>query len=154
VPLAVRRAVLSVVAIALQLFAASVAHAAEKSAQFDIVSRSGVPPKSEKFEETVAVLLALSGAPTKLVESVMNNARPDSDFALILAKAAGLSWPTVKHICILRRKVFRFSPQAIENARHSFDRLQTTTAQRLLRFYNERHAALADFHQLEQQICA
>ena len=49
---------------------------------------------------------------------------------------------------------FRFSPQAIENARHSFDRLQTTTAQRLVRFYNERHAALADFRQLEQQIRA
>ena len=84
----------------------------------------------------------------------MNDARPDSDFALILAKAAGLSWPTVKHICILRRKVFRFSPQAIETARHSFDRLQTATAQRLVRFYNERHAALADFHQLEHQIRA
>jgi hypothetical protein len=96
----------------------------------------------------------LSGAPIKLVESVMNDARPDSDFALILAKAAGLSWPTVKQICILRRKVFRFSPQAIENARHSFDRLQTTTAQRLVRFYNERHAALADFQQLQQHIRA
>ena len=75
---------------------------------------------------------------------------PNSDFALILAKAAGLSWPTVKQICILRRKVFRFSPQAIENARHSFDRLQTATAQRLVRFYNERHSALADFQELAQ----
>ena len=37
---------------------------------------------------------------------------------------------------------------------HSFDRLQTATAQRLVRFYNERHAALADFHQLEHQIRA
>jgi hypothetical protein len=82
----------------------------------------------------------------------MNDARPDSDFALILAKAAGLSWPTVKHICILRRKVFRFSPQATENARYSFERLQAATAQRLVRFYNERHAALADFQKLEQQI--
>jgi hypothetical protein len=54
----------------------------------------------------------------------------------------------------LRRKVFRFSPQAIENARHSFDRLQMATAQRLVRFYNERHAALADFQQLAHQIRA
>jgi len=82
----------------------------------------------------------------------MNDARPDSDFALILAKAAGLSWPTVKHICILRGKVFRISPQAIESARQSFDRLQAATAERLVRFYNECHAALADFHQLEQKI--
>ena len=134
----------------------------EAAAQFDVVRRSGAPvdpvvceyAKNGKFEETVASLSALSGVPIRLVESVMNDARPDSDFALILAKAAGLSWPTVKHICILRRKVFRFSPQAIENARHSFDRLQTSTAQRLVRFYNERHAALADFQQLEQQIRA
>jgi uncharacterized protein (DUF2336 family) len=134
----------------------------EASAQFDVVRRSGAPvdplvceyAKNGKFEETVAALSALSGAPIKLVESVMNDARPDSDFALILAKAADLSWPTVKQICILRRKVFRFSPQAIEVARHSFDRLQTTTAQRLVRFYNERHAALADFQQLAQHIRA
>ena len=134
----------------------------EAAAQFDVVRRSGAPvdpvvceyAKNGKFEEPVASLSALSGVPIRLVESVMNDARPDSDFALILAKAAGLSWPTVKHICILRRKVFRFSPQAIENARHSFDRLQTSTAQRLVRFYNERHAALADFQQLEQQIRA
>jgi hypothetical protein len=134
----------------------------EAAAQFDVVRRSGTPvdpvvreyAKNGKFEETVASLSALSGAPIKLVESLMNDARPDSDFALILAKAAGLSWPTVKQICILRRKVFRFSPQAIEVARHSFDRLQTTTAQRLVRFYNERHAALADFQQLQQHIRA
>jgi uncharacterized protein (DUF2336 family) len=134
----------------------------EAAAQFDVVRRSGASldplvceyAKNGKFEETVAALSALSEAPIKLVESVMNDARPDSDFALILAKAAGLSWPTVKQICILRRKVFRFSPQAIETARHSFDRLQTATAQRLVRFYNERHAALADFHQLEHQIRA
>ncbi|HEY7232418.1 MAG TPA: DUF2336 domain-containing protein [Pseudolabrys sp.] len=134
----------------------------EAAAQFDVVRRSGVPvdpvvceyAKNGKFEETVAALSALSGAPIKLVESVMNDARPDSDFALILAKAAGLSWPTVKHICILRRKVFSFSPQAIEIARQSFDRLQTATAQRLVRFYNERHAALADFQELAQQIRA
>ena len=134
----------------------------EAAAQFDVVRRSGASldplvceyAKNGKFEETVAALSALSEAPIKLVESVMNDARPDSDFALILAKAAGLSWPTVKQICILRRKVFRFSPQAIETARHSFDRLQTATAQLLVRVYNERHAALADFHQLEHQIRA
>jgi uncharacterized protein (DUF2336 family) len=131
-------------------------------AQFEAVKQSGIPvdpvvceyAKNGKFEETVAALSALSGAPIKLVESVMNDGRPDSDFALILAKAAGLSWPTVKHICTLRRKVFRFSPQAIENARHSFERLQTKTAQRLVRFYNERHSALANFQDLAQHIRA
>jgi cobalamin biosynthesis protein CbiD len=126
------------------------------------VRRSGAPvdpvvqefAAKGKFEETVAALSALCGAPTKLVESVMNDARTESDFALILAKAAGLSWPTAKQICILRRKAFRYSPQSIETARHSFDRLQTATAQRLVRFYNERHSALADFQELAQHIKA
>ena len=132
----------------------------EAAAQFDIIRRSGAPvdpvvqefAAKGKFEETVAALSALCGAPIKLVESVMIDARAENDFALILAKAAGLSWPTAKQICILRRKAFRFSPQSIETARHSFDRLQTATAQRLVRFYNERHSALADFQELAQHI--
>jgi uncharacterized protein (DUF2336 family) len=132
----------------------------EAAAEFDVVRRSGAPvdpvvceyAAKGKFEETVAALSALCHAPMKLVESIMNDARPESDFVLILAKAAGLSWPTTKQICILRRKVFRVSPQAIENARHNFNHLQTATAQRLVRFYNERHSALASFQELAHQI--
>jgi uncharacterized protein (DUF2336 family) len=134
----------------------------EAAAQFEAVRNSGAPvdpvvceyAAKGKFEETVAALSALSNAPSKLVESVMNDSRAESDFALILAKAAGLSWPTTKQICILRRKAFRYSPQAIDAARHSFDRLQPATAQRLVRFYNERHSALANFQELAQQIRA
>lgn len=134
----------------------------EAAAQFDIVRRSGTPvdpvvceyAAKGKFEETVAALSALCGTPTRLVESVMNDSRAESDFALILAKAAGLSWTTAKQICILRRKAFRYSPQAIEAARRSFDRLQLATAQRLVRFYNERHSALANFQELAQHIRA
>ncbi len=134
----------------------------EAAAQFEAVRNSGAPvdpvvceyAAKGKFEETVAALSALSNAPSKLVESVMNDSRAESDFALILAKAAGLSWPTTKQICILRRKAFRYSPQAIDAARHSFDRLQAATAQRLVRFYNERHSALANFQELAQQIRA
>jgi uncharacterized protein (DUF2336 family) len=109
---------------------------------------------SGKFEDTVAALSALCRVPIKLVEAVMNDARAENDFALILTKAAGLTWPTAKQICILRRKAFRFSPQSIENARRSFDRLQPATAQRLVRFYNERHSALANFQELAQNIRA
>lgn len=134
----------------------------EAAAQFDIVRRGGTPVDSVvcdyatkgKFEETVAALSALCQVPSKLVESIMNDSRAESDFALILAKAAGLSWPTAKQICILRRKAFRYSPQAIEAARRSFDRLQLATAQRLVRFYNERHSALANFQELAHQIRA
>lgn len=134
----------------------------EAAAKFDIVRRSGAPvdpvvhdyAAGGKFEETVAALSALCRAPIKLVESIMNDARPESDFVLILAKAAGLSWPTAKHVCILRRKAFRLSPQSVETAHQNFDRLQTATAQRLVRFYNERHSALANFQELARHIRA
>ena len=134
----------------------------EASARFDVIRRSGAPvdpvvceyATKGKFEETVAALSALCQAPSKLVESIMNDSRAESDFVLILAKAAGLSWPTAKQICILRRKAFCLSPQAIEAARRNFDRLQPATAQRLVRFYNERHSALANFQELAHHIRA
>lgn len=132
----------------------------DAATQFDVVRRSGTPvdpvvceyAAKGQFELTVAALSASCGAPIKLVESVLNDSRAENDFALILAKAAGLSWPTAKQICILRRKAFRYSPQAIEAARRNFDRLQPATAKRLVRFYNERHAALANFQELAQHI--
>jgi uncharacterized protein (DUF2336 family) len=134
----------------------------EAAATFDMIRRSGaaIDPivlgfaGSGKFEETVAALSSLSGAPSRLVESVMNDARPESDFVLILAKAAGLSWPTARQICILRRKAFSLSSQAMETARHSFERLSSTTAKRLIQFYHARHSAVADFQQLAKQLGA
>jgi hypothetical protein len=41
---------------------------------------------------------------------------------------------------------------AIEAARQSFASLKTETAQRVIRFYNERHTALGNFQRLEQHI--
>ena len=134
----------------------------EAAAQFDMIRRSGNPidtvvrefAENGKFEETVAALSTLCRTPSKLVENVMNDARGESDFVLILAKAAGLSWSTAKQICILRRKAFAVSPLIVEAAQRNFERLQLETAQRLVRFYNERHSALTDFQQLAQQIRA
>jgi uncharacterized protein (DUF2336 family) len=134
----------------------------EAAAQFAIVRRSGKPidpivreyATGGQFEMTVAALSALSGAPIKLVDSVMNDGRSESDFVLILAKAAGLSWPTTREICTLRRKAFVLSSLTVDAAQRSFDRLLPATAQKLVRFYNERHSAVANFQQLAQQIRA
>lgn len=129
-------------------------------AQFKIIQGSGKPvdpvvhafAASGKFEETVAALAALCHAPGELVEKVMDDRRTDNDLALILAKAAGLSWPTARQVCILRRGPSGLSPHDLEAARRSFERLQPVIAQRVVRFYNERHAAGADFQQLAQHI--
>jgi uncharacterized protein (DUF2336 family) len=127
--------------------------------QLDIMRRSGASmdatvwefASNGKFLETVAALATLSHAPREFVEFVISDRRGDNDSALILAKAAGLSWPTTKKICILRRGPGGLSPQAIEAARQSFEKLKTETAQRVIRFYNERHNALGAFQRLAQQ---
>jgi hypothetical protein len=132
----------------------------ETEEQFDIMRRSGAPAdaavqqlaSSGKFLETVAALSALSRAPREFVETVMSDRRGANDSALLLAKAAGLSWPTAKQICILRRGPGSLPPLAMEAARQSFEGLKTETAQRVVRFYNERHNALGNFQRLAQQI--
>jgi uncharacterized protein (DUF2336 family) len=132
----------------------------EAEAKFESLRRSGKPADaavqefaaSGKFVETVAALSTLSRAPRELVENVMSDRRGENDFTLLLAKAAGLSWPTAKKICILRRGPGGLPPLAIEAARQSFASLKTETAQRVIRFYNERHTALGNFQRLEQHI--
>jgi Uncharacterised protein conserved in bacteria (DUF2336) len=132
----------------------------EAEAQFDIIQRSGKPvdpvvlefAASGDFEKIVAALSALCHAPSELVENVMDDRRGDNDLPLLLAKAAGLSWPTARQLCILRRGTGGLSSHAIEAARLSFERLQTATAQRAVRFYNQRHAAATDFQRLARHI--
>lgn len=127
--------------------------------QFDTMRRLGRPPDAAvqefasngKFLETVVALTALSGAPRDLVKFVISDWRGNDDSALVLAKAAGLSWPTAMKICVLRRGPRGLPPAAIEKVRKSFESLKTATAQRIVRFYNERHTALGNFHRLAEQ---
>ena len=105
-----------------------------------------------RFAETVVALSALSRTPRALVESVLSARRGENDFTLLLAKAAGLSWPTALQICILRRGPNGLPQLAIDAARRSFERLQTETAQRVVSFYKGRQAAADDFQALAQRI--
>jgi uncharacterized protein (DUF2336 family) len=132
----------------------------EAQANVEAMRRSGKSPDAAiyelatagKFDETIVALSALARSPRQLVEHVLSDRRGDNDIALLLAKAAGLSWPTAMQICILRRGPNGLPPMAIEAARRSFERLQTETAQRVLSFYNERHAAIGNFQRLAQSM--
>ena len=53
-----------------------------------------------KYEETVVALAALSKVPIAVADRLMAGERPDP--VLILCKAAGLSWPTVKAVITAR----------------------------------------------------
>jgi uncharacterized protein (DUF2336 family) len=91
-----------------------------------------------KFEETVVVLANLCRLPIEAVEHILSERQADGDIVLLLIKAADMTWPTAKLILEMRGSLSR---QAVETARKHFERLQPTTAQRVVRFYQVRHAS-------------
>jgi uncharacterized protein (DUF2336 family) len=126
----------------------------------EAMSRSGRPPDAIVHElaatgrrdDTIAALAGLCRTPRELVAGVMADRRGDNDFLLLLTRAAGLSWPTTREICIMRRGPSGMPQQEIDAARRSFDKLRADTAQRVISFYNERHAAFSSFQQLAERM--
>jgi uncharacterized protein (DUF2336 family) len=87
------------------------------------------------YEETIAALAAVSAVPVEVVDRLMNGERPDP--VLILSRAAGFRWPTVKAI-IGARPGPKPSGSTFETARENFDRLTVATALRVVRFWQVR----------------
>jgi uncharacterized protein (DUF2336 family) len=94
-----------------------------------------------KVEEIAVALASLCQLPIDVVERVLSDKRADNDLALLLVKAAGWGWPTAKLILEMRRGPGGLSPQAIMTSYQRFERLQTATAKRVVRFYHIRHAS-------------
>jgi uncharacterized protein (DUF2336 family) len=92
-----------------------------------------------KFEETVAALSALCGLPIEVIESTFQG--DNSDMCLVIARAAGLSWPTAKQILLLQSTAGSLSEQDLARAKDNFEKLQPATAQRVVRFYQVRNSA-------------
>jgi uncharacterized protein (DUF2336 family) len=91
--------------------------------------------KAGKYEETIAALSTLCAVPVEVVDRLMNGERADP--VLILARAVGFSWPTVRAV-LNARPGAKPSPQTLDVARENFDRLTATTAQRVVRFWQVR----------------
>jgi uncharacterized protein (DUF2336 family) len=87
------------------------------------------------YEETIAALAAVSAVPVEVVDRLMNGERADP--ILILARAAGFSWPTVKAM-IGARPGPKPASSTLEAARENFDRLTVATALRVVRFWQVR----------------
>ncbi|MGL5361455.1 MAG: DUF2336 domain-containing protein [Bosea sp. (in: a-proteobacteria)] len=81
----------------------------------------------------VTAKLSLPGAERVLLGT-------DRDSVLIVAKALGWSWPTVKALIGLR-PVDQLAPHLMDKARQSFDSLSAPTAQRVMRFLQIREQA-------------
>ena len=93
--------------------------------------------QERKYEEAVAVLTAISGLPLDTVDQVLSGGKRDS--VLILGRALGLDWTTVRTLLGLRLAPGR-TPSAVdgESARVSYERLAPSTAQRVMKFWRER----------------
>ncbi|HEU5017404.1 MAG TPA: DUF2336 domain-containing protein [Pseudolabrys sp.] len=91
--------------------------------------------RTGKYEETIAALATICVVPIDVVDRLLNGERADP--VLILARAAGFGWPTVREI-INARPGARASEQVLDAAFENFERLTEATAQRVVRFWQVR----------------
>src|SRR5499427_6368368 len=116
---------------AAKLAAVRALHSQHKLKETDIAEFA----KSGKYEETIAALVILCAVPVEVVDRLMSGERADP--VLILARANGFGWSTVKAI-LNARPGAKPSPHAFDVARDNFERLTVTTAQRVARFWQVR----------------
>jgi uncharacterized protein (DUF2336 family) len=91
--------------------------------------------KSGKYEETIAALATVCAVPVEVVDRLMSGERADP--VLILARAAGFGWATVRDI-MNARPGLKPSSQTLDAAHENFERLTAATAQRVVRFWQVR----------------
>lgn len=91
--------------------------------------------KSGRYEETIAALATLCAVPVDVVDRLMSGERADP--VLILARASGFGWPTVREV-INARPGPKPSQQTLDAAYENFERLTSATAQRVVRFWQVR----------------
>jgi uncharacterized protein (DUF2336 family) len=92
--------------------------------------------KQRKVEEATVALARLCDMPLEAIETAMAGDRPET--ILILGKAVGLSWVTVKTVLTLWRNGQGVSPQTLENCLGTFSRMKPGTARQVLAFQRKR----------------
>ena len=96
--------------------------------------------KGHKYEESVAALSAMSGVKIATLDRLISGDRHDP--ILIVGKAIGLEWATVRALILLRLGPSRVpAPADIETARVNFTRLMPSTAERVVGFWQTRQSA-------------
>jgi uncharacterized protein (DUF2336 family) len=93
--------------------------------------------KIRHYEEAIAALAALSGVGIGVLDNLVQSDRYDP--ILIVGKAIGLEWATVRALILLRLGPNRTpAPTDIETARLNFARLMPSTAERVVAFWKTR----------------
>jgi uncharacterized protein (DUF2336 family) len=96
--------------------------------------------KNHQYEESIAALSAMSTVKISTLDRLITGERYDP--ILIIGKALGLEWATVRALILLRLGPSRIpSPADIETARVNFARLMPSTAERVVDFWRTRPPA-------------
>ena len=97
--------------------------------------------REQCFEETVVALSVLCAVPLDVVDRLISGDRADP--VLILCRAAGFNWQTVRAIIMSRPGKHGTSTKGLEEALANFERLSMSTAQRVVNFWQVRPAKTA-----------
>jgi hypothetical protein len=93
--------------------------------------------KAHKYEESVAALSAMSKIKVAMIDRLIAGERHDP--VLILGKAIGLEWASVRALILLRFGPSRVpTAMEIENLRTNFVALMPSTAERVVTFWQSR----------------
>ena len=103
----------------------------DEGAVFEFASRG-------QYADIVAALSVLCAAPLPLVENLLQSKHREA--ILIACKAAELEWPTVRAVLNCRAIAGKMSDLDVDSARADFLRLSASGAQRVLQFWQVRHA--------------
>ena len=96
--------------------------------------------RNHQYEQSIAALSALSTVKITTLDRLITGERYDP--ILIIGKALGLEWATVRALILLRLGPSRIpSPADIETARVNFARLMPSTAERVVDFWRTRPPA-------------
>jgi uncharacterized protein (DUF2336 family) len=96
--------------------------------------------KSYRYEESVTALAAILGIKIVTLDRLISGDRHDP--ILIVGKALGLEWATVRALILLRLGPNRIiAPADIESCRVKFARLMPSTAERVVNFWKSQQAA-------------
>ncbi len=94
--------------------------------------------RAGKFEETAAALAVLCALPIDVIERAMVQDREET--ILIVAKATGLSWSTVRAVLRLCAGKRGMSAPALEQCLAVFNKLKRETARQVIEFQRKRQA--------------
>jgi uncharacterized protein (DUF2336 family) len=95
--------------------------------------------RAGKFDETSVALSFICDLPVSLIERAFIDER--SEQIIVIAKAFGLSWETVKAILLLQDNVKNDGKRRLDQHFETFTRLKIETAKKAIQFYRLRERA-------------